>query len=121
MKDRTAIFFFASLLLILCLADGAPTSGQAHALNVQNCFSPLLVTHESYSSETDWEYYYLAMIDEKTFTTIKNSGKASLANFFSGDYESFQEQRRSYFELHNESMKYYRAMSSNVSYLPPSW
>ena len=106
------------------LTIAVPAHGQARAVSVRDCFSPLLVTQESHTSETNWEYFYLSLIDEKTFDQIKAGAKTSALTpygYFTGDFDYFREKRRSYFELHSENIKYYQAMASNVSYLPESW
>jgi hypothetical protein len=110
------------MMLTIYLTSIAPAHGQANMLSVKDCFSPVLVSHSSYSSETNWEWYYLSMVDETNYQQVKAATSASaFGGFFAGDFNYFQEQRRHYFEMHSESIKYYQTMSSNVSSLPPSW
>jgi hypothetical protein len=115
---------WAGALLVLSLGSVAPAYGQATRLSVSSCFSPLLVTSQNYSSETNWEWFYLSVIDSTNYSQVKANANTSALlpyGFFTGDFAYFNEQRQRYFEMHNESLKYYQAMTSSVSYLPPSW
>lgn len=116
--SRIGLFVF----LYVCLTTYC--HAQVSRLDVSKCFSPLLVTHEGHSSETNWEWFYLSMIDETTFKQIKDSANTSALlpwGFFTGDFAHFSDERRKYFELQSENIRYYQAMSSSISYLPPSW
>jgi hypothetical protein len=103
----------------------APAFGQTAArLDISKCYSPLLVTHESHFSETNWEWFYLAMMDEESLKQQKLDAQTAALTpwgYGKGDFGYYNDQRERYFELHNESLKYYQRMASSVSYLPPSW
>jgi hypothetical protein len=111
-------------LLALCLTTALQAHSETNRLDVSGCFSPLLVTHEIKSSVTNYDYYYLAMMDETTYDKMGADAKTKMLTaygFGQGDFSYFHEQRRHYFEQHSENIKYYQATASNVSFLPLEW
>ena len=105
--------------VVLC----APALSQTK-IDVGQCFSEQLVTHVSQNTVTDFLYSYLAVIDESTYYKVQADGSALAilpAGLFKGDWESFKEARRQYFELHSENLAYYQSLESNTRFLPPEW
>jgi hypothetical protein len=93
-------------------------------IDVGPCFSSQLVTTVTTNIVTNYLYNYLAVIDEQTYYQVKaNSSATALmpAGLFSGDWNAFQESRRKYFELHQESLAYYQSLETKTQFLPVEW
>jgi hypothetical protein len=93
-------------------------------IDVGPCFSSQLVTTVTTNIVTNYLYNYLAVIDEQTYYQVKaNSSATALlpAGLFSGDWSAFQESRRKYFELHQESLAYYQSLETKTQSLPIEW
>lgn len=116
----------SQLCLVLLLLGGfSPCqTTPASRVDVSQCFNANLVTHIKQSSIEHYLFFYLAIIDETTYEQVKHDASLTAilpSGLFGGDYNDFKEARRHYFELHSESIDYYKNLQTDITYLPPEW
>jgi hypothetical protein len=111
--------------MLACLLTAAlETRSQVTRIDVSQCFPEILQTKLTIDELTKWQYYYLSIVDEDTYKKMQASHDGSALTpwgWFKGTWDAFQEDRRHFFALHNESMSYYRAQFTDFRYLPPEW
>jgi len=118
------LFVVKGSLLCIALLLLCPFSPSQTKVDVNQCFNSNLVTHIKQSDIERYLYFYLAIIDESTYYQIKQNVSTSALlpyGMFTGDYNDFREARRKYFEMHSESIDYYRNLQTDISYLPVEW
>lgn len=114
----------SSIIIVCFLTFTTECRSEASKIDVSQCFSDILVTKLTTNVTEHYLFYYLAIIDEATYKQAKDNASTSALTeygFFSGDWNHFQEERRKFFALHNQSINYYRTQFTDLRYLPTEW
>lgn len=113
------------LVAMFCLLlTSTAVASDAERLGIGECFNPLLVTHVNDKYTENYKYMFLSLVNRENYRQIKDSVNTSATTYyglFTGDYDHFDEERSKLFSLQSESIEYYRAESTEITYLPPSW